>query len=107
MSSNRLVKVVSCESVVPREGSPRPADYRRSKRAIDIVLGGFLLLLGLPLLLVATVWYVILTSIVSIAQYYVERYYSRGALRTLPLTPLQKLRSKIANLRAHEIGNAW
>jgi polar amino acid transport system permease protein len=60
-----------------------------------------------PLLLVATAWYVILTSIVSIAQYYVERYYSRGALRTLPLTPLQKLRSKIANLRAHEIGNVW
>ncbi|SOD74858.1 polar amino acid transport system permease protein [Jatrophihabitans sp. GAS493] len=50
-----------------------------------------------PLLLVATVWYVILTSVVSIAQFYVERYYSRGALRTMPLTPLQKLRRAVTN----------
>lgn len=60
-----------------------------------------------PLLLVATVWYVILTSIVSVIQYYVERYYSRGALRTMPLTPLQKLRLAVRNLRARiEIGSA-
>ena len=52
-----------------------------------------------PLLLVATSWYVILTSIVSVAQYYVERYYSRGALRTIPPTPLQRLRSSVRDLR--------
>ena len=46
----------------------------------------------IPLLLVATVWYVILTSILSVGQYYVERYYARGAERTLPPTPLQRLR---------------
>jgi polar amino acid transport system permease protein len=58
-----------------------------------------------PLLLVATTWYVILTSVVSVAQYYVERYYSRGALRTVPPTPLQRLRSSIRNLRNRiEIG---
>ena len=44
-----------------------------------------------PLLLVATVWYVILTSVVSVVQFYVERYYSRGTVRTVPPTPLQKL----------------
>lgn len=53
-----------------------------------------------PLLLVATVWYLILTSVVSAIQFYVERYYSRGALRTLPLTPLQKLRTGLGDLRA-------
>ena len=52
-----------------------------------------------PLLIVATVWYVILTSVVSIAQFYVERHYSRGALRTVPLTPLQKLRQGVRRLR--------
>ncbi len=31
-----------------------------------------------PLLLVATAWYIILTTLLSIGQYYVERYYSRG-----------------------------
>jgi polar amino acid transport system permease protein len=58
-----------------------------------------------PLLMVATVWYVILTSIVSVVQFYVERYFSRGALRTLPPTPLQKLQSKISNMRENEIGD--
>ena len=52
-----------------------------------------------PLLMVATVWYVILTSVVSVAQFYVERYYSRGALRTMPPTPLQKLRAGVRDLR--------
>jgi polar amino acid transport system permease protein len=53
-----------------------------------------------PLLLVATVWYVILTSVVSVVQYYVERRYARGALRTIPPTPLQRLRGGAADLRA-------
>ncbi|MDX3070800.1 amino acid ABC transporter permease [Streptomyces sp. MI02-7b] len=53
-----------------------------------------------PLLLVATVWYVILTSVVSVVQFYVERYYSRGALRTVPPTPAQKLRAALRDLRA-------
>jgi polar amino acid transport system permease protein len=52
-----------------------------------------------PLLMVATVWYVILTSVVSVAQFYVERYYSRGALRTIPPTPLQQLRAGVRRLR--------
>ncbi|MFF9983105.1 amino acid ABC transporter permease [Streptomyces erythrochromogenes] len=52
-----------------------------------------------PLLLVATVWYVILTSLVSVVQFYVERYYARGALRTMPPTPLQQTRAHLRNLR--------
>ncbi|WP_042366351.1 amino acid ABC transporter permease [Streptacidiphilus neutrinimicus] len=51
-----------------------------------------------PLLLVATVWYVILTSVVSVVQFYVERHYSRGALRTLPPTPVQRLRHGLSTL---------
>ncbi|MEU8893882.1 amino acid ABC transporter permease [Streptomyces sp. NPDC048442] len=53
-----------------------------------------------PLLLVATAWYLILTSVVSVIQFYVERHYSRGALRTLPPTPLQKVLGGLAELRA-------
>ncbi|MFJ9822138.1 amino acid ABC transporter permease [Streptomyces sp. NPDC101151] len=52
-----------------------------------------------PLLLVATVWYLILTSAVSVVQFYVERYFSRGATRTLPPTPLQKLRIGLRDVR--------
>lgn len=46
----------------------------------------------LPLLLVATCWYIVITSVLSVAQYYIERHYSKGAVRTLPDTPTQKLR---------------
>ncbi|MGW5718666.1 amino acid ABC transporter permease [Amycolatopsis sp. NPDC003865] len=46
----------------------------------------------IPLLLVATAWYLALTTVLSLAQYYVERYFARGAHRTLPPTPLQRLR---------------
>ncbi|GAA2454330.1 amino acid ABC transporter permease [Streptomyces glaucus] len=52
-----------------------------------------------PLLLVVTVWYLILTSLVSVVQFYVERYYARGATRTLPPTPLQKFRAGLRDLR--------
>lgn len=53
-----------------------------------------------PLLLVGTAWYLILTAALSVLQFYVERYFSRGALRTLPPTPLQRLRSNVTDLRA-------
>jgi polar amino acid transport system permease protein len=33
-----------------------------------------------PLLLVATIWYVIVTTLLSIGQHYVERHYARGAV---------------------------
>ena len=32
----------------------------------------------IPLLIVAALWYLALTSILSVGQYYVERYYGRG-----------------------------
>lgn len=52
-----------------------------------------------PLLIVATVWYVILTSVLSILQYYAERYYARGAVRTMPPTPLQRLGIRVRAIR--------
>ncbi|MBL1103104.1 amino acid ABC transporter permease [Streptomyces sp. 5-8] len=59
-----------------------------------------------PLLLVATVWYLILTSAVSVVQFYVERYYARGATRALPPTPLRKARTGLTELRARLRGEA-
>jgi polar amino acid transport system permease protein len=46
----------------------------------------------IPLLIVAALWYLFFTTILSIGQYYIERHYARGAARELPPTPLQKLR---------------
>ena len=60
----------------------------------------------IPMLLVAAVWYLVLTSVLSIGQFYVERHYAKGALRTLPPTPLQRLRATVAGLRGRAGGAA-
>ncbi|MGY2046855.1 amino acid ABC transporter permease/ATP-binding protein [Methylobacterium sp. JK268] len=38
----------------------------------------------IPLLMVATVWYLVILSVLSLVQRHVERYYARGALRNPP-----------------------
>ncbi|MFJ6213004.1 amino acid ABC transporter permease [Streptomyces sp. NPDC092296] len=53
-----------------------------------------------PLLMVATAWYVVLTTVLSVAQYYLERHFARGASRTPPPTPLQRARRAVRGLRA-------
>ncbi|MFF7855034.1 ABC transporter permease subunit [Streptomyces sp. NPDC007904] len=53
----------------------------------------------IPLLLVATAWYVVLTSLLSVAQYYVERHFARGADRTPPPTPLERARRLARDVR--------
>ncbi len=50
----------------------------------------------IPLLLVAVVWYTIITTLLSIAQFYIERHYARGTVRVLPPTPLQRARRWIS-----------
>ncbi|MFT4469122.1 amino acid ABC transporter permease [Arthrobacter sulfonylureivorans] len=45
-----------------------------------------------PLLIVASLWYLLITSILTIGQYYLERRFARGNQRNLPPTPLQQLK---------------
>jgi polar amino acid transport system permease protein len=53
----------------------------------------------IPLLIVASLWYLIVTTVLSIGQYYVERYFARGSSRQLPATPLQRLRRNLFTFR--------
>ena len=43
------------------------------------------------LLVVVSCWYLFLTSVLSIPQYYLERHYARGNARTLPPTPIERV----------------
>ena len=52
-------------------------------------------LLVFELLFTAAIWYLLLTSVFSVFQYYLERRFSRGSARELPPTPLQRLRSNL------------
>lgn len=54
----------------------------------------------IPLLIVASIWYLIITSILSTIQYYIERRFARGARRELPPTPWQRFKRSLAGLQA-------
>jgi len=45
----------------------------------------------IPLLMVATVWYLIILTVLSVVQHYVERHFSRGALRNPPSSRLGRV----------------
>lgn len=45
------------------------------------------------LLVVVSCWYLFLTSVLSVPQYYLERHYGRGNSRSLPPTPIQRARA--------------
>ncbi|MEV5506036.1 amino acid ABC transporter permease [Streptomyces orinoci] len=51
------------------------------------------------MLLVAAAWYLVLTSVLSVGQYYLERRFARGSLRQLPPTPWQKIKANMLTLR--------
>ena len=53
----------------------------------------------MPLLLVVTLWYIILTTLLSIGQYYVERHYARGDNRRAGSTFWQTVRANLPLFR--------
>ncbi|MFB6819850.1 amino acid ABC transporter permease [Streptomyces sp. NPDC056347] len=69
--------------------------YELFKYAQDIGQGS-----GAPveMYFLAAAWYLIMTSVLSIGQYYLERYYARGSSRSLPPTPFQKVRANLLSL---------
>jgi polar amino acid transport system permease protein len=54
----------------------------------------------IPLLLVASTWYLVVTSILMVGQFYLERYYARGATKQLTGRQLQAM----AKLSSHHEG---
>ena len=52
----------------------------------------------IPLLIVASLWYLAATTVLAVGQYYLERRFARGVARALPPTPFQRVR---ALLRTH------
>jgi polar amino acid transport system permease protein len=53
----------------------------------------------IPLLIVVSLWYLTVTSVLSIGQYYVERHFGRGSARQAPTTPWQRLRTNLRYVR--------
>ena len=57
-------------------------------RARDV---GIRLYEPVPLLLVASTWYLVITSVLMVGQFYLERYFARGASRKLTTKQLEDL----------------
>ncbi|MGR8008327.1 amino acid ABC transporter permease [Streptomyces hypolithicus] len=60
----------------------------------------------MEMLLVASVWYLALTSVFSVGQYYLERRYARGSLRQLAPTPWQKVKVNLMSLSSPRGGQS-
>jgi polar amino acid transport system permease protein len=56
----------------------------------------------IPLLITASIWYLVCTSVLYVGQYYLERYYGRGAAREQSATLLQQLRGVLGLLGSAE-----
>ncbi|MEU2041790.1 amino acid ABC transporter permease [Nocardia niwae] len=83
-TGNELIGMLKTTSLVT--GIPLSTDL--FGRARDIYGVNFQ---PIPLLLVAATWYLAITSVLMIGQYYLERYYSRGVSRRLTAKQLQEL----------------
>jgi polar amino acid transport system permease protein len=53
----------------------------------------------IPLLIVASLWYLIVTTVLTIGQFYIERHYAKGSTRELPRTFLQRLWDNLRTAR--------
>ncbi|MER5480444.1 amino acid ABC transporter permease [Streptomyces sp. NPDC002734] len=50
----------------------------------------------------AAAWYLVMTSILSVGQYYIERHYAQGSSRQLPPTPWQSFRSTVLSVSSRK-----
>jgi len=52
----------------------------------------------MQLLIVASLWYLTVTTVLSIGQFYVERHFAKGSSRSMPPTPLQRIKQDLRRL---------
>ena len=57
----------------------------------------------IPLLIVASIWYLVMTTILSAGQHYIERYYGRGSAAAAPPARLARLSRSLTTRRARPV----
>lgn len=87
----RIVLPQAMRVIIPPTGNETISMLKTTSLASVIAVGDLFTVaqriygenyLYIPLLIVASIWYLVLTSLLSIAQYFIERRYSRGAVPT-------------------------
>jgi polar amino acid transport system permease protein len=56
----------------------------------------------IPLLIVASIWYLVCTSVLYVGQFYLERHYGRGSEREQEPTPLQRIRQGVTSFKGNQ-----
>jgi len=101
----RIVLPQAMRVIIPPTGNEFINMLKTSSLASVITYGELLLaarsvyttnLLVFELLFTVAIWYLLLTSVFSVGQYYLERRFSRGSSRNLPSTPWQRLRTNLS-----------
>jgi polar amino acid transport system permease protein len=85
-SGNELISMLKTTSLV----TAVPYTYELYSRTRDLSIETFN---PIPMLIVASAWYLLFTSILMLGQFYLERYFARGASRTMSARQLQALAS--------------
>jgi polar amino acid transport system permease protein len=105
----RIVLPQAMRVIIPPTGNETISMLKTSSLVSTIALADLLYSVQLiysvnfktiPLLIVAALWYLFFTTLLSIGQYYIERYYARGSARELPPTALQVMRARMIGLRS-------
>jgi len=101
----RIILPQAMRVIIPPTGNEFINMLKTSSLAYTIQYGELLLsavaiytnnLQVIELLFTVSLWYLVLTSVFSVGQYYLERRFARGALRDLPPTPLTRLRTNLS-----------
>jgi polar amino acid transport system permease protein len=104
----RIVLPQAMRVIIPPTGNETISMLKTSSLASVITLTELLLATEniysvnfkpIQLLIVASIWYAAMTSVLYVGQYYLERHYARGAARELPATPLERIRRGLFSLR--------
>jgi polar amino acid transport system permease protein len=100
----RVILPQSMRVIIPPTGNETISMLKNSSLVFAIALADLLYAAQLiysttyqviPLLIVASLWYLAATTVLSICQYYIERHYGRGTARAQSLTLLQQVRRGI------------
>jgi polar amino acid transport system permease protein len=104
LTLRRIVLPQALRVILPPTGNEFIAMLKTTSLAASILYGELLRraseiystnLQVVPLLVVASLWYLVLTSAASVGQYYLERRLARGRARSLPDTPWQRIRRNV------------
>jgi polar amino acid transport system permease protein len=107
----RIVLPQAMRVIIPPTGNETISMLKTSSLASTIVVTELLYSAQLiysvnfktiPLLIAASFWYIVCTSVLYVGQYYLERYYGRGE-RNRRQTPLQRIRAGLFFFR-HQPG---